>query len=70
MNDKRKIEINIVEIQPYKILIQINSKIKNIILLVFFVCKVHFYNIVSDLKNWLFFYTNDKLQSENNNKDL
>ena len=25
MNDKRKIEINIVEIQPYKILIQINS---------------------------------------------
>jgi hypothetical protein len=27
MNDKRKIEINIVEIQPYKILIQINSNV-------------------------------------------
>ena len=25
MNDKRKIEINIVEVQTYKILIQINS---------------------------------------------
>jgi hypothetical protein len=25
MNGKRKIEINIVEIQPYKMLIQINS---------------------------------------------
>jgi len=28
MNSKRKIEINIVEIQTYKILIQINSIIK------------------------------------------
>jgi hypothetical protein len=28
MNDKRKIEINIVEFQTYKILIQINSNIR------------------------------------------
>ena len=28
MNDKRKIEINIVEVQTYKILIQINSNDK------------------------------------------
>ena len=29
MNSKRKIEINIVEVQTYKILIQINSIIKS-----------------------------------------
>ena len=28
MNSKRKIEINIVEVQTYKILIQINSNVK------------------------------------------
>ena len=27
MNDKRKIEINIIEVQTYKILIQINSNL-------------------------------------------
>ena len=31
MNDKRKIEINIVEFQTYKILIQINSNVYSII---------------------------------------
>lgn len=32
MNSKRKIEINIVEVQTYKILIQINSNVNSIFL--------------------------------------